>query len=486
MATKVKSNMVSVSLRDGQELTLEEFLSRDKEVPVRIFGDDITSASVTEAVEHVMELGGGTINVPITDTYNALKIFVERDKYGVLKTRFEYNDYKAPTTGRPYLGGAWEVGDIVKNLDMSASSSKCFMWICIGKGIPGVWSPYKSQTVRYNKSTGSLEFGYVEDGSWYTGGAISETLDGSIEINDIVDLTNFVNTIRDELDTYYDTNSSLVNNEINRATAADEQHSTQISVLSSRMDSFARLPDTSVSTTADAELVDIRVKADGTTASTAGNAVREQVTELKNELDADPDWQIGFRVNNNGALEGLTENANYRSYIIKVYQGEVYKIYGKGTYAARLWSTHLEDGTTVRIAESSVDASQTPVELTIGNTEKYLCFNSSNNYNPHIYYYGGKSFYQNTRKYAEQIDQDKNTLSGRVDILIGAIDGGDLELVPVNIFDGNFPQTGYIDNDGADAASSVFKRTDYIPIDSFPELYFLRTYQPYQLEVFFL
>lgn len=54
----------------------------------------------------------------------------------------------------------------------------------------------------------------------------------------------------------------------------------EVAVLSARMDQFARLPDGSLSTAADAELVDIRVKANGTTAATAGDAVREQVGGL--------------------------------------------------------------------------------------------------------------------------------------------------------------------------------------------------------------
>ena len=62
------------------------------------------------------------------------------------------------------------------------------------------------------------------------------------------------------------------------------ERSQQDAVLSARMNEFTKLPDGSLSTAADAELVDIRVKADGNTASTAGNAVREQITELKNDL----------------------------------------------------------------------------------------------------------------------------------------------------------------------------------------------------------
>ena len=53
-------------------------------------------------------------------------------------------------------------------------------------------------------------------------------------------------------------------------------------LLSARMDTFTQLP--SGSTSGDAELIDIRVGADGVTYPTAGDAVRGQVTDLKSEL----------------------------------------------------------------------------------------------------------------------------------------------------------------------------------------------------------
>lgn len=66
-----------------------------------------------------------------------------------------------------------------------------------------------------------------------------------------------------------------LNSEINRATNVE-------SVLTARIDTITNLPEGS--TAGDAELQDIRVKVDGTIAENAGNAVREQISELKGDL----------------------------------------------------------------------------------------------------------------------------------------------------------------------------------------------------------
>ena len=55
----------------------------------------------------------------------------------------------------------------------------------------------------------------------------------------------------------------------------------EIDTLQSRMDTL-----TSLSEGSNAELIDIRVKVGGTTAPTAGTAVREQISELKGDLNA--------------------------------------------------------------------------------------------------------------------------------------------------------------------------------------------------------
>lgn len=97
----------------------------------------------------------------------------------------------------------------------------------------------------------------------------------------------------------------------------DTQVRNDIAVLDSRVDSFTHL--TEGSTTGDAELIDARIGADGTTYSNAGNAIRGQVSDLKSDLVPMIElntgvWELGY-INDNGNNTNASDIIRTRSSI---------------------------------------------------------------------------------------------------------------------------------------------------------------------------
>lgn len=85
---------------------------------------------------------------------------------------------------------------------------------------------------------------------------------------------------------------ALIDQEVNNVTTRLANQDADITVLVARMDTFASLPPGS--TSGNAELLDIRVGVDGTTYTSAGDAVRGQITDLETAISAIPIFNDNF------------------------------------------------------------------------------------------------------------------------------------------------------------------------------------------------
>lgn len=122
-------------------------------------------------------------------------------------------------------------------------------------------------------------------------------------------ITKEINDRKDAIANEKSERDSAISKSIN---TEKSERKAEIDVERKRIDNITKLP--SGSTSGDAELLDIRVKADGTTATSAGNAVREQVSELKGDL---------ISIANGKYVNVFDENSLINGYVVRgVVDGE--------------------------------------------------------------------------------------------------------------------------------------------------------------------
>ena len=221
-----------------------------------------------------------------------------------------------------------------------------------------------------------------------------------------------------------------------------EELNQNLGVERARIDSLTKLPEGS--TTGDAELQDIRVKADGTTATSAGNAVREQISELKGDLgdlhsektEQLLDFQNATILKSfiNSSTKQIVSNSGCESVIVKIDTS-------KGTRI----SVHKELLSVFVIGfftEENPDNGSTAINVTSNDNTKLLTFDVPTNtksiviwyyfntkntdLNPNDilkgimvkygYYsrfepYGGVSGYNQIPRYYDVADEDFNSIS---------------------------------------------------------------------------
>ena len=192
--------------------------------------------------------------------------------------------------------------------------------------------------------------------------------------------TEFVEKINDTMGVVEDTDQSL-ESEVSRLDS-DKATKAEVEVERQRINTFTSLPNGS--TAGDAELIDIRVGADGKTYPTAGEAVRGQIGSLSGEIDdiavkGYAEMQVEFTKGSYIPYfnqHTIIENSNAKYLKISCKSGEKYKIYTKNFYDGRAYALYSGENDYATEYYQGNNVTEVTEEITIPEGVTTLVVNS--------------------------------------------------------------------------------------------------------------
>lgn len=144
----ISSSQVQIEkLSKYSKITLDTYVDNQQSFWLKDFIDYKSEhhfrVAVERALEYLNSVDSGVVHAPQTTIDNKTLLLYPTKlvkTVGKLNVEFYNNRYPINSESRPLLASEFEVGDKIINTDII--TNKCMGWICIERGIPGVWREF--------------------------------------------------------------------------------------------------------------------------------------------------------------------------------------------------------------------------------------------------------------------------------------------------------------------------------------------------------